>query len=75
MKSLVARCVSRSLISHNCGFTKQKHSLQDFKHVDFNFTHFTNLIFAYFEIEESLVLIWVKLQYGQFHLQLSILGT
>ena len=49
--------------------------LRDFKDKDFNFTHFTNFKFAYFEIEESLGLIWVKLQNGRFHLQISILGT
>ena len=46
--------------------------LQDFKNVDFNFTHFANLEFAHFEIEESVGLIWVKLQnwtisLGNFH--------
>ena len=49
--------------------------LQDFKDVDFDFTHFANFKFAYFEIEESFGLIWVKLQNGRFHLQISILGT
>ena len=49
--------------------------LRDFKNVDFNFTHFANFKFAYFEIEESFGLIWVKLQNGRFHLQISILGT
>ena len=49
--------------------------LQDFKDVDFNFTHFDNFKFAYFEIEENFGLIWVKLQNGQFHLQTSTLGT
>ena len=49
--------------------------LRDFKDVDFNFTHFANFKFAYFEIEESFGLIWVKLQNGRFHLQISILGT
>ena len=29
--------------------------------MDFNFTHFTDFNFAYFEIEESFGLIWVKL--------------
>ena len=38
--------------------------LQDFKDVDFNFTYFANFKFAYFEIEESFGLIWVKLQNG-----------
>ena len=49
--------------------------LRDFKDVDFNFNHFANFKFAYFEIEESFGLIWVKLQNGRFHLQISILGT
>ena len=49
--------------------------LQDFKDVDFNFTHFANFEYVYFEIEESSGLIWVKLQNGQFHLQIPILGT
>ena len=49
--------------------------LRDFKFVGFNFTHFANFKFAYFEIEESFGLIWVKLQYGRFHFQISILGT
>ena len=49
--------------------------LRDFKDVDFNFTHFANSKFAYFEIEESFVLIWVKLQNGRFNLQISLLGT
>ena len=43
--------------------------LQDFKDVDFNFTHFANFEFAYFEIEGSFGLIRVKLQNGRFHLQ------
>ena len=49
--------------------------LRDFKDVDFNFNHFANFKFAYFEIEESFGLIWVKLQNGRFHLQISILDT
>ena len=48
---------------------------QDFKDVDFNFNHFANFKFAYFETEESFELIWVKLQNGRFHLQIAILGT
>ena len=40
-----------------------------------NFTHFANFKFAYFEIEESFGLIWVKFQNSQIHLQISILGT
>ena len=49
--------------------------LWDFKDVDFNFTYFSDFKFAYFEIEEGFGLIWVKLQNGRFHLQISILGT
>ena len=49
--------------------------LRDFKDVDFNFTHFTNFQFAYFEIEERFWLIWVKLQNDRFHLHISILVT
>ena len=49
--------------------------LRDFKFVGFNFTHFANFKFAYFEIEESFGLIWVKLQNDRFHLQISILDT
>ena len=43
--------------------------------MDFNFIDFANFKFAYFEIEERFGLIWVKLQNGRFHLQISILGT
>ena len=32
--------------------------------MDFNFAYFANSNFAYFEIEESFVLVWVKLQKG-----------
>ena len=49
----------------------KKHHLRDFKYVDFNFTHFANFKFAYFEIEESFRLNWVKLQTGQLQLQIS----
>ena len=49
--------------------------LRDFKGVDFNFTYFANFKFAYFEIDVSLGLIWINLQNGRFHLQISILGT
>ena len=42
--------------------------LRDFKDVDFNFNHFANFKFAYFEIEGIFWLIWVKLQNGRFHL-------
>ena len=50
---------------HNGGFNKQEHP----------FTHFANFKFAYFEIEEIFGLIWVKLQNGRFHIQISILGN
>ena len=43
--------------------------------MDINFTHFANFKFANFEIGESFGLIWVKLQNGRFHLQISILGA
>ena len=56
-------------------FQKKNIHLRDFKDVDINFTHFANFKFAYFEIGESFGLIWVKLQNGRFHLQISILGT
>ena len=56
--------------------SKNKHiHLRDFKDVDFNFTHFVDCKFAYFEIEVSFGLIWVNLQNDRFHLQISILGT
>ena len=56
--------------------SKNKNShLRDFKDVDFNFTHFANFEFAYFETEKSFGLIWLKLQNDRFHLQISILGT
>ena len=45
-----------------------------FSNMDFNFGHFVNFNFAHLEIEEPIGLIWVKLQNGQFHLQISILG-
>ena len=62
--------------SHDCGLKKQKSIyLRDFKDVDFNFTHFANFKFAYFEIEVSFRLTWLNLQNGRFHLQISILGT
>ena len=38
----------------------------------FDLTRFANFKFAYFEIEESFGLIWVKLQNGRFYLQISI---
>ena len=40
----------------------------------FNFAHFANFHFAHFEIEENFELIWVKLQNGRFHLQISTWG-
>ena len=49
---------------HNCGFKNKNIHLRDFRDVDFNFTHFANFKFAYFEIEESFGLIWLKLQNG-----------
>ena len=49
--------------------------LRDFKDMHINFTNFANFKFAYFEIGQSFGLIWVKLQNGRFHLQISILGT
>ena len=39
--------------------------------MDFIFAYFTNFNFAYFEIEESFGLVWVKLQKGRFHTQIS----
>ena len=60
---------------HNCQLKKQKHPFTIFQDADFDFTHFANFKFAYFEIQESFGLIWVKLQNGRFHLQISILGT
>ena len=49
--------------------------LRDFKDVAFNFTHFANFRFTYFETELSFWLIWLNLQNGRFHLQISLLGT
>ena len=37
-----------------------------FSHIDFNFAHFAHFNVAYFEIEESFRLIWVKLQMVNF---------
>ena len=70
--------VSRSIIFVLATFEGLRNKniyLRDFKDVGFNFTHFANLKFAYFEIEVSFGLIWVNLQNGRFHLQFSILGT
>ena len=44
------------------------------KNIDFNFAHFANFNFAHFQIEGVFGLIWVKLQNGRFHLQISISG-
>ena len=44
-----------------------------FSNMDFNFAHFANFKFAHFEIE-GFRLIWVKLQKGRFHLQISNSG-
>ena len=49
--------------------------LRDFQDVDFNFTHFANFRFAYFEIEVSFWLICLDLPNDRFHWQISILGT
>ena len=57
------------------GSKKKSIQLRYFKDVDFNFTDFANFKFAYFEIEVSFGLIWVNLQNGRFHLQISFLGT
>ena len=57
------------------GWKNKNSYLRDFKDVDFNFTYFANSKYAYFEIKESFGSIWVKLQNGRFHLQISILGT
>ena len=57
------------------GSKKKSIQLRYFKDVDFNFTDFANFKFAYFEIEVSFGLIWVSLQNGRFHLQISFLGT
>ena len=43
------------------GSEKKNIYLQDFKDVDFNFTHFASFKFAYFEIEVSFWLIWSNL--------------
>ena len=45
-----------------------------FSNTDFSLAHFTSFNFAHFEIEDSFLLIWVKLQNGQFHLQIFVLG-
>ena len=43
--------------------------------MDFVFTNFANFKFPYFEIEVSFRLTLVNLENGQFHLQISVLGT
>ena len=44
--------------------SKNNIHFRDFKDVDLTFNHFANFEFAYFEIQESFGLIWVKLQNG-----------
>ena len=69
-------CRSVTLVLATILGSKNKSAhLRDLKDVDFNFTHFANFKFAYFEIEVSFGLIWVNLQNDRFHLQISILGT
>ena len=46
--------------SHDFGFKNKSIYLRDFKDVDFNFTYFASFKFAYFEIEVSFGLIWLK---------------
>ena len=45
-----------------------------FSNMDFNFVFFANFNIFHLEIEDAFELIWVKLQNGQFGLQISILG-
>ena len=61
--------------SYDLGSKNKSIHLRDFRDVDFNFTYFVHFKFAYFEIELSFGLIWLNLQYGRFHLQISILDT
>ena len=42
--------------------------------LDYSLAYFTYFNFVHFEIEESFRLIWVKLQNGQFHLQIFLSG-
>ena len=42
-----------------------------FSNMDLNFAYFANFNFAHFGIGDSFGLIWVKLQKGRFHLQIS----
>ena len=46
-----------------------------FSNMDFNFPYFAHFNFVHFEIEKYFGLIWVKLQSGYFHLQISISGS
>ena len=41
--------------------------------MDFNFIHFSNFKFAYFEIEVSFWLIWLNLQNGRFQISFWVL--
>ena len=76
MKGERGECRSIKFVLARIVSSKNKNIyLRDFKDVDFNFTHFANFKFAYFEIEVSFWLIWLNLQNGRFHLQISILGT
>ena len=45
-----------------------------FSNIDFNFAHFSHFNFAHFETARRFGLICVKLQHGQFHLQVSNCG-
>ena len=70
-----AECRSITFVLATIVGSKSKNiHLQDFKDVDFNFTHFANFKFASLEIEKCFVLIRVQLQNDRFHLQISILG-
>ena len=59
--------------SHDCGFKEQNHPFTTFQGCGFNFTHFANFKFAYFETEVSFGLIWVNLKNVRFHL-ISLAG-
>ena len=67
---------SKTLFKIKTGSKNKNIHFRDFKmlfsNMNFNFSHFNNFNFAHFEFEESFGLIWVKLQNGQFHLQISI---
>ena len=66
-------CTTVSFVLATIVGSKNKNShLRDFKNVDFNFTHFADFKFAYFEIEKSFGLIWLKLQKSRFDLQIPI---